>query len=208
MEDVLDLYTQPWDPKYPVICMDEMSKQLVSEVRPALPLQSGQPVKYDYHYHRAGVCNLFMFFEPLGGWRAVKTRARRTAKDWVACMRWLVEDCYTEAERIRVVLDNLNTHTPAAFYEFLPPAEAKRLLDRLEFHYTPKHASWLNMAEIELSVLSRQCLNRRIPSPDYLVSEVEKWTERRNNACRKVDWQFTSNDARIRLKSLYPSYAA
>jgi len=168
MEEILELYTQPYDPKRSLVCMDETSKQLVREVRTPMALRPGQPAKYDYEYQREGVCNVFMFFEPLRGWRAVDIRARRTKQEWVYSMKHLVEEHYPEAEVVRVVVDNLNTHNPAAFYEFFAPAEAKGILDRLELHYTPKHASWLNMVEIELSVLSRQCLNQRIPDQQQM----------------------------------------
>ena len=207
MEDVLDLYTCLLDPQHPVICMDETSKQLISEILSPVPVKPGQPAKHDYQYRRGGVCNLFMFTEPLTGWREVMIRERRTKKDWVHCMKTLLDDHYSEAKIVRVVLDNLNTHVPSAFYEVLEPAEAKRLLDRLEFHYTPKHASWLNIAEIELSVLTRQCLKRRIPDQQHLQREVNAWVKKRNNHCKKVDWQFTTFDARVRLKKLYPSFS-
>jgi hypothetical protein len=207
MEEILDLYTQPYDPKRPLICMDETSKQLVRETRTPLALRPGQPAKYDYEYQREGVCNLFLFFEPLRGWRMVDIRAQRTKQDWVYEMKKLVETYYPEAEVIRVVLDNLNTHNPAAFYEFFAPAEAKPLLDRLEFHYTPKHASWLNMAEIELSVISRQCLKQRIPTQQQVQKEVRAWAQIRNEQCKTVDWHFTTAEARQRLKHLYPSYS-
>jgi len=207
MEDILDLYTQPYDAKRPLVCMDETSKQLVSEVRTPLALRPGQPARYDYEYQREGVCNVFMFFEPLRGWRAVDIRARRTKQDWVYGMKKLVEEYYPEAEVVRVVVDNLNTHNPAAFYEFFAPAEAKEILNRLEVHYTPKHASWLNMAEIELSVVSRQCLNQRIPDQQRMPREVSAWARARNEQCKRVDWQFTTADARIRLKRLYPTYS-
>ncbi len=206
MEDVLDLYAQPYDPKRPILCMDETNKQLISEVREPIPLQPGQPLKYDHQYRREGVCNLFMFFEPLKGGREVILRESRTKRDWVLCLKQVVDEHFRDAEVVRIVQDNLNTHNPAAFYEVLEPAEAKRLLDRLEFHFTPVHASWLNMAEIELSVLSRQCLNQRIPTVQKLQQEVKAWVNRRNKRDRTVDWQFTTADARIRLKRLYPSY--
>lgn len=207
MEDILALYTQPYDAQRPVVCMDEASKQLVSETHIPLPLKPGHPLKYDYQYQREGVCNLFMFVEPLAGQRHVRVRLQRTKVDWVAEMKWLAETIYPNVSVIRLVLDNLNTHNPSAFYERLPPAEAHRLLDRFEFHYTPKHASWLNIAEIELSVLSRQCLARRIPNQSQLQEEVEAWEIKRNKACRSINWQFTSKDARIKLKQLYPSYS-
>ena len=164
LEDVLDLYTQPYDPKRPVICMDETNKQLISEMKVPIKMKPGQPVKYDYQYKREGVCNLFMFFEPLRGWRRILVQKHRTKKDWVMCVTTILEKCWDEIEIMKLVVDNLNTHNPAAFYEFFKPKKARQLLSRLEFHYTPKHASWLNMAEIDLSVLTRQCLKQRIPS--------------------------------------------
>lgn len=207
MEDILDLYTQPYDPKRPVVCMDETNKQLISEVRTSIALRPGHPARYEHEYRREGVCNVFMFFEPLRGWRRVEIRTRRTKQDWVWVVKKLMEEQYPEAEMVRMVVDNLNTHNPAAFYEFCPPAEAKGILDRLELHYTPKHASWLNMAEIELSVVSRQCLNRRIPDEPQMAREVRAWARARNKQCKRVDWQFRTEDARIRLKRLYPSYS-
>lgn len=206
MEDVLTLYTLAYDAQRPVVCMDENSKQLVSETHVPLPLQPGQPAKYDYQYQREGVCSLFMFVEPLTGQRYVHVRAHRTKADWIAEMKWLAEIIYPHVSVIRVVLDNLNTHNPSASYEALVPAEARRLLDRFEFHYTPKHASWLNIAEIELSVLSRQCLSRRIPNPEELQDEAKTWEVKRNQACRLINWQFTTLEARIKLKQLYSSY--
>jgi hypothetical protein len=205
MEDVLDLYTQPHDPQRPLVCFDETSKQLVSETRQPIPAAPGQPERYDYEYQRNGVSNLFMFFAPLEGWRHVKVTERRTKADWAYCMRELVDVHFPSAVLIRVVEDNLNTHTPAALYEVFEPAEAKRILERLEFHYTPKHGSWLNMAEIELSVLTRQCLDERIPDKATLEQEVTSWAQERNTSGAKVDWRFTTSDARIKLKRLYPS---
>ena len=207
MEHLLDLYTQPYDPTRPVVCMDETSKQLVSEVRVPQGMRPGRPARSDYEYQREGVCNVFMYFEPLRGWRAVDIHARRTKQEWVVGMKTLMEVHYPEAKVVRVVVDNLNTHNPAAFYEFFPPAEAKQILDRLELYYTPKHASWLNMAEIELSVISRQCLKQRIPDQPRLQREVRAWARVRNEQCNTVDWQFTTAEARIRLKRLYPLYS-
>jgi len=204
MEAVLDVYTQPYDPHYPVICMDESSKQLVGETRQPLPVEPGQPARYDYEYQRNGVCNLFLFCEPLVGWRHIEVTERRTQHDWAWAMKTLVDDYYPAADRIRVVLDNLNTHVPASLYATFPPAEAHRLLRRLEFHYTPKHGSWLNIAEIEFSVLSRQCLERRIGSKATLIREVAAWEARRNADPTPVTWRFTTRDARIKLKRLYP----
>jgi hypothetical protein len=205
MEDVLDLYTQPHDPQRPLVCFDETSKQLVGETRQPIPAAPGQAERYDYEYQRNGVSNLFMFFAPLEGWRHVKVTERRTKADWAYCMRELVDVHFPSAVLIRVVEDNLNTHTPAALYEVFEPAEAKRILERLEFHYTPKHGSWLNMAEIELSVLTRQCLDERIPDKATLEQEVTSWAQERNTSGAKVDWRFTTSDARIKLKRLYPS---
>ena len=208
MEDILDLYHQPYDPKRPLVGMDETSKQLIRETRSRIQAQRGRVERYDYEYERNGVSNLFMFFEPLGGWRHVKVTDRRTKIDWAKCMQELVDIHYPEADVIRVVMDNLNTHNPAALYEVFEPAEARRILSKLEFHNTPIHGSWLNVAEIELSVLSRQCLNRRIPDKTALMSEVAIWEKHRNNAGMKVDWRFTTADARIKLKHLYPSVHA
>ena len=205
MEDVLSVYTRPYDPKYPWVGMDETSKQLVADIRTPLPAAPGQTECYDYEYERHGVSNLFMFFEPLRSWRRVTVTERRTKKDWAHCIRELVDLDFPDALRIGIVLDNLNTHVPAALYETFEPAEAKRIVDRLEFHYTPKHGSWLNMAEIELSVLSRQCLDQRIASRAALEQEVVAWQTQRNAKCATVDWRFTTDDARIKLKQLYPS---
>ncbi len=204
MEDVLDVYPQPLDPKHPQVCFDESSKQQVKEVRTPVPVAPGQPARYDTEYERNGVSNLFMFFCPLLNWRHVKVTDQRTAVDWAECMRELVDVHFPAAERITVVLDNLNTHTPAALYAAFAPAEAKRIWDKLEFHYTPKHGSWLNMAEIELSVLSRQCLERRIPDQATLITEVAAWEADRNARQATVHWRFTTADARIKLKHLYP----
>jgi hypothetical protein len=204
MEDVLAVYQRPPDPVHPVICMDETSKQLVSETRISLPAGPGQPQREDYEYERHGVANLFLFCEPLTGWREVQVTERRTRIDWAVAMHELSDRHYPAAERITVVLDNLNTHGPASFYETFAPEEARRLTERFEFHYTPKHGSWLNMAEIEFSVLSRQCLNRRIGEAEVLRSEVRAWQQQRNAASKTIDWQFTATDARIKLKRLYP----
>jgi hypothetical protein len=205
MEDVLNLCTQPRDPQRPLVYLDETSKQLIGETRHVLPTLPGQPERYDYEYQRNGVCNLFMFFAPLEGWRHVKVTDRRTKVDWAYCMRDLVDVHFPDALLIRVVQDNLNTHDPSALYAVFEPAEARRILDRLEFHYTPKHGSWLNMAEIELSVLDRQCLDRRIPNKSTLVTEVLAWEQSRNTHGTTVNWRFTTHDARIQLKRLYPS---
>jgi hypothetical protein len=205
MEDVLEVYQRPYDALHPTVCMDELSKQLVGEVAPPLPLEAGQPQRYDYEYVRNGVNNLFMFFEPLAGQRFVKVTDRRTKVDWAYAVRDLVDIYYPEAEIITLVMDNLNTHSLGALYEAFEPVEAKRIADRLDLHYTPKHGSWLNMAEIELSVLARQCLDRRMPDTALLKRSVAAWQTRRNQAQVKVDWQFTTADARIKLKRLYPS---
>jgi hypothetical protein len=205
MEDILDVYKRPADPKRPLVCFDESPEQLVSETRQALPMTPGQLEKYDYEYRREGVSNLFMFFAPLQNWRCVKVTERRTKVDWAYCMRDLVDVHFPQAEKIVIVQDQLNTHSPACLYEVFVPAEARRILDRLEFHSTPKHGSWLNMAEIELSVLGRQCLNRCIPNQTILIHETEAWVVQRNNKQATVNWHFTSDDARIKLKRLYPS---
>jgi DDE superfamily endonuclease/Homeodomain-like domain len=204
MEDVLEVYTQPEDPAYPLVCIDELSKQLVSETRAPLPAQPGQPQRYDYEYRREGVCNIFMVFALLLGQRWVTITDQRTYQDIAYLLRELVDVRFPDAIRIKVVTDNLNIHSGAALYETFEPAEAKRILDRLEFHFTPKHGSWLNMAEIELSVLSRQCLDRRIGTVRLLKTEVTAWSAERNAAQVSVDWRFTTADARIKLKRLYP----
>jgi hypothetical protein len=205
MEDVLALYHEPYKSDCPVVCFDESSKQLIQETRCPLPQQPGQPRRYDYEYQRNGTRNLFMFSEPLTGWRHVKVTERRTKQDWAHCMKQLVDEYYPDAECIRVVQDNLNTHTPAALYETFEASEARRLLDKLEFHYTPKHGSWLNMAEIEFSVLTRQCLDRRIPDEETLCREIAAWESTRNAQASQINWQFTTDDARIKLAQLYPS---
>jgi transposase len=205
MEAVLGLYTQPYDPHVPLVCMDETSKQLVGETRRALAPRSGVPRRYDYEYERHGTANVFMVCEPLRGRRWVTVTERRTKVDWAHLIQDLVDHRYPRATRIQVVMDNLNTHTPASLYEAFEPAEARRLLDRLEFHYTPKHGSWLNMAEIEFSILGRQCLHRRIPTVAQLGREVAAWEQTRNASTVPVDWRFTTADARIKLKRLYPS---
>jgi len=205
MEDVLDVYKRHADPKRPLVCFDESPEQLVSETRQPLPMRPGQSQKYDYEYRREGVANLFMFFAPLQNWRAVKVTPRRTKVDWAYCMCDLVDVHFPQAEKIVIVQDQLNTHSPACLYEVFEPEEAKRILDRLEFHSTPKHGSWLNMAEIELSVLNQQCLDRCIPNQTVLIHETEAWASKRNNKQATVNWQFTADDARIKLKRLYPS---
>ena len=204
MEDVLGVYTRPYDPRRPQVCLDETSRQVLGEVTPPLPVAPGRPARQDYEYVRDGVCNLFLACEPLRGWRHVTVSDRRTRVDWAQCIRELVDVHYPEAETIVLVQDNLNTHTLASLYEAFPAAEAKRLADKLEIHYTPKHGSWLDMAEIELSVLSRQCLDRRIADRPTLEREVAAWEQRRNAESRRIDWRFTTADARIKLKHLYP----
>jgi hypothetical protein len=205
MEDVLDVYARPYDPRHPLVCLDESNKEQHRETVDPLSVAPGQPARSESTYERNGVSNLFMFFAPLEQWRHVKVTDRRTSVDWAACMRDLVDVHFPNAERIVVVQDNLSTHTPAALYAAFPPAEAKRIWDKLEFHYTPKHGSWLNMAEIELSVLSRQCLNRRIPDQDALRTETTAWAECRNRSGATVQWRFATADARIKLKKLYPT---
>ena len=207
MEDVLDVYTRPYDPLRPQVCLDETSRQLLADVTPPEPPTSGKVAREDYEYVRGGVCNLFLVTEALGGWRHVMVSERRTRLDFAHCIKELVDVHYPEAKKIVLVLDNLNTHTPASLYEAFDPDEAKRLAERLEIHYTPKHGSWLNMAEIELSVLSEQCLgNRRLPEQATLTREVESWEQERNGRGSTIDWRFTTDDARIKLKHLYPSF--
>jgi hypothetical protein len=206
MEDVLEVYTRPYDPQYPQVCVDETSKQLVAETRVPIPVAPGRPERVDDEYERKGTANLFMVFEPLAGRRRVKVTERRTAVDFAQVLREVIDEQYPQAEKIVLVMDNLNTHKPASLYEAFEPAEARRLLERLEMHDTPKHGSWLNMAETELSVLATPCLDRRIPDPTLLTQEVAAWERRRNDAQCRVDWQFTTQDARIKLKRLYPSF--
>jgi DDE superfamily endonuclease len=203
-EDVLEVYTRPYDPQRPQVCLDEASKQLVADVRPALPVEPGQPARVDYEYERKGTANLFMLFEPLAGRRRVLVTERRTNGDFAVAIRTLVDEMYPTATKVVLVMDNLSAHSPAALYQAFEPAEARRLVERLEIHYTPKHASWLNMAETELSVLARQCLQRRIAEQAALAGEVAAWEHRRDAAEVKVDWRFTTADARIKLKRLYP----
>jgi len=205
MEDILTLYKLPYDPDIPLICMDETSKQLTKEVRCGLGTKPGKPERYDFEYERNGVRNLFMFYEPFGGWRHVSVTARRTKIDWAHEIRNLLCEHYPHARKIILVMDNLNTHTAASLYEAFPPEEARSLYDRLEIHYTPKHGSWLNIAEIELRVLIGQCLDRRIPDAETLKREVSRWTLQRNTVGARIDWQFTTKDARVKLKRLYPS---
>ena len=205
MEDVLSVYTREYDPLRPVICFDEKLVQLIMETRRPLPPKPGYPERYDYEYKRNGTRNLFVFFQPLAGWRHVRITQQRTKIDFAECMRLLVDELFPQAEVIVVVQDNLNTHSPASLYEAFEPAEAKRILDRLEFHSTPKHASWLNMVEIEIGVLSEQCLDDRIPDEETLKREVSAWEAARNQKHASVDWQFGVSDARIKLKRLYPN---
>jgi hypothetical protein len=205
MEDVLAVYTRPYDPRRPQVCLDETSRQLLAEVTPPRPVAPGQPAREDYEYQRHGVCNVFLVCEPLRGWRHVTVSARRTRIDWAHCVKDLLDVCYPDAEQVVLVQDNLNTHTPASLYEAFEPAEAKRLADRLELHSTPKHGSWLNMAEIELSILAEQCLDRRLADQATLEREVAAWQAARNASGRGVDWRFTTEDARIKLKHLYPA---
>jgi transposase len=208
MEEVLSVYTRPYDERRPQVCLDETSKQLVSETRVPLPLQPGQPECCDYEYERQGTCNLFVACEPLAGKRYLQVTEQRTKVDFARFIRDLVDVYYPAAEKIVLVMDNLNTHTPAALYEVFAPAEARRLIEKLELHYTPKHGSWLNMAEIEFSVLTRQCLDRRIGSRAQLEREVAAWQAKRNGQAVGINWRFTTTDARIKLKHLYPSIAA
>ncbi len=208
MEDVLEVYQQPEDPKRPLVCLDETTKQLVQETRLPLPAVPGRPLSEDYEYERHGVASLFMMCAPLVGWREVSVRERKTRVDYAQCLRALAEEHFPAAEKIVLVQDNLNTHAAASLYEAFEPATARRLLERFEFHYTPKHGSWLNIAEIELSVLNRQCLDRRIGDWNLLREEVGAWTKRRDHPACKINWRFTTQEARGKLKKLYPSFDA
>jgi DDE superfamily endonuclease len=205
MEDVLDLYARPYDARHPVVCFDEQPRQLVEEIRTPLPRAHGRPERVDYEYRRRGTANLFLLFEPLAGWRHVEVTERRTAADFAHQMRALVDVHHPAAGVIAVVLDNLSTHSPAALYQAFPPEEARRILRRLEFHYTPKHGSWLNMAELEFSVLDRQCLDRRLADPEILRREIAAWERARNAERGAVQWRFTVIDARTKLHRLYPA---
>jgi hypothetical protein len=205
MEDVLEVYERPYDPRRPQVCLDELHVQLVGETRTPIPVAPGRPARIDYEYERHGAANLFLWVEPLAGRRHVQPTAQRTKADWARCIRELVDVHYPRAERVVLVVDNLNTHVAAALYETFPAAEARRLWQRLEVHYTPKHGSWLNMAEIELSVLARQCLRRRIPDMATLTRETTAWQHDRNARTRTITWRFTTPDARIKLHRLYPS---
>jgi hypothetical protein len=208
MEDVLEVYHRPYDPQRPMVCMDECSKQLIGEVRTPLPLKPGQIAKYDSEYERRGTANIFMAIEPLAGKRRVRVSDRRTRVDWAQFIRFLLMTVYPEAAAVVLVMDNLNTHGIASLYEAFEPELARALAARLEIHYTPKHGSWLNMAETELSILSRQCLDRRIESQEIMVKETTAWEHNRNEHGAKIDWRFTTADARIKLKRLYPSFQA
>lgn len=208
MEDVLELYAEPYDVRRPKVNFDESSKQLIAETRQPLPARPGQPQRFDYEYDREGTRNLFLFTEPQAGWRHINVTAQRTMIDFAHQMQWLVDEAYPEAEVIRVVMDNLNTHKAASLYEAFEPEEARRIVKKLEFHYTPKHGSWLNMAEIELSVLQRQCLARRIPDEATLKNEIAAWEAQRNKTQATIDWRFSVTDAREKLKRIYPSRPA
>jgi len=205
MENILTLYKQPYNEACPVVCMDESSKQHLKETRERLPMEPGKPERYDTEYERNGTSNLFIFFEPLRGWRRIDVTERRTAEDWALQIKKLVDEDYPQATTIRLVMDNLNTHTGASLYKVFEPGEARRLLDKLEFCYTPKHGSWLNMAEIEFSLLSRQCMSDRMADREYLAQEVSAWVAHRNAIESEMSWRFTTEDARIKLKHLYPS---
>jgi len=205
MEDVLDVYHRPYDERRPLVCLDEVPVQLVGETRVPLPAAPGRLERYDYEYVRNGTANLFMIFEPLLGWRHAAVTERRTATDLAAVLRWLADEVHPDARKIVLVTDNLNTHHPGCLYEAFPPPEARRLAERFEWHYTPKHGSWLNVAECELSALSRQCLNRRLGPAEVLRREVDAWVDDRNHREVAVDWRFTTVDARLRLRRLYPS---
>ena len=205
MEDILEVYQRPYDPHRPLVCLDETSKQLIAETRVPIAAKPGQPGRHDDEYRRNGTANLFMMFAPLEGWRHVKVTDRHTALDYAQVLKELSDTHFPGSEKIVLVQDNLNTHKPASLYEAFPPAEARRLVERFEWHYTPKHGSWLDMAESELGVLSSQCLDRRIPDQQMLKEEVEAWEAERNRKHAKADWQFTTADARVKLKRLYPA---
>jgi uncharacterized small protein (DUF1192 family) len=205
MEDILEVYQRPYDPQRPLVCLDETSKQLIAETRLPIAAKPGQPGRYDYEYRRNGTANLFMMFAPLEGWRHVKVTDRHTAVDYAQVLKELSDTHFPGSAKIVLVQDNLNTHKPASLYEAFPPAEARRLVERFEWHYTPKHGSWLDMAESELGVLSSQCLDRRIPDQQVLKVEVEAWEADRNRKHARADWQFTTADARVKLRRLYPA---
>ena len=206
MEDILDVYQRPHDPECPMVCVDETSKQLIAETRVPIAAKPGRAARYDYEYRRNGTANLFMMFAPLEGFRHVKVTDRHTALDYAQVLKELSDTHFPDAKKICLVQDNLNTHKPASLYEAFPAAEARRLVERFEWHYTPKHGSWLDMAESELGVLSSQCLGRRIPDKQTLIVEVAAWEKDRNKRHTKADWQFTTADARIKLKRLYPRF--
>lgn len=208
MEDVLSVYQRPYDPDRPVVCMDEMSRQLLKQVRSPIGVKPGRPRRYDHHYERNGTVSLFTFFEPLAAHRVVLTRERRTKVDWAECVREVLDTCYSDVETVVLVMDNLNTHGLSSLYEAFAPAEARRLAERLEIHYTPEHGSWLNVAEIEQSVLARQALSRRISDREAMERKMIAWQKKRNSAEATVDWQFTTEEARIKLKRLYPKIDA
>lgn len=208
MESILDVYKTPYDVRFPVVCMDESPKQLIKHTRIPIARKPGQDAKEDYEYSRNGVANIFMANEPLAGKRIVAVMEKKTKKEWAHFIRYIADIHYPKAVKIRLVMDNLNTHTPSALYETFPPQEAKRIWDRFEFIYTPKHGSWLNMAEIELNVLMGQCLNRRIDNMTTIRKEVKAWEQSRNNKKAKINWQFETDDARIKLKRLYPTILA
>lgn len=204
MEDILDVYETPYNYNYPVVCMDEKPYQLLGEVREELPARCGDTKKIDYEYTRNGTCSIFAFVEPIGGRHHVSVRERRTAVDWAEEIKYLVDDMYPDREKIVLVMDNLNTHKPASLYKKYPPEEARRILKKLEMHYTPKHGSWLNIAEIELNVMTKQCISRRFDNIDTLRSELSAWELERNNNHATINWHFTNDNARIKLASLYP----
>ncbi len=206
MEDVLDVYELPYNPSRPVVCMDEKPYQLLGESREPLPMRPGDDLKVDSEYVRNGTCSIFAFVEPLGGTHHVNVREHRTALDWAEEIKYLADEMFPDAEKIILVMDNLNTHKPASLYKRYPAEEARRIIKRLEIHYTPKHGSWLDIAEIELNVMTRQCLSRRIDDINVLRSELSAWETERNASASKVNWQFTTSDARIKLKSLYPEF--
>ena len=206
MENVLDVYHRVYDGKISMVCLDERPVQLIGELRRPIPAKPGRKARYDYEYKRNGVANIFMIFEPLKGRRQLQVTQRRTKQDWAKCVKWMVDELYSNAEKIVLVMDNLNTHKKASLYETFEAPEAKRIADKLEIHYTPKHGSWLNMAEIELSVLSRQCLNKRIENIGKLNAKCKAWLKTRNRQANKVNWRFTTEGARIKLKKLYPSF--
>ena len=205
MEDVLEVYHRPYDPRRPLVCIDEVPVQLVGETRTPLPPEPGRPARFDYEYKRNGTANVFMVFEPLLGWRALQVTERRTAKDFAEVLRWLAEDVHADARKLVLVADNLNTHGPGCLYEAFEPSRARRIAARLEWHYTPRHGSWLNMAEIELAVLGKQCLGRRLGSREELAREAGAWEEERNERQVEVHWQFTTAKARVKLRRLYPT---